>query len=177
MITANSAYRVFFFGIGLSIGVLWSPIDWHKSAVSRSVSDVQPIKHLDAQSKNREFLEKILENADADTAKFVGQFKDMTIHIKKHPFDAWASPDGRFVIRLDGNDDETMASDLLYPDSAESHEVRNRHYSFSCGNKKYSCDFGYTIDGSRITDTSFSELSHISGRLIGKSQVVFQVVK
>ena len=87
--------------------------------------------------------------------KFAEQAKDMTIRIKKYPIDAGASPDGRFIIRMFGNTD-TMASELLYPGEDGASRELVRHYSFSCGDQTYSCDFGRSVEDGKMTSILFS---------------------
>ena len=169
IIIGRLAYPLVLFISGLGVGVLWSP----RGGSSQIMRDNLAVS--DVQSENEKYLEKIGEMCGKEAAEFVEQSKDMTIRIKKYPIDAWASPDGRFVIRLFGSN-ETIASELRYPgrkDAATDSLVR--HYSFSCGGQTYSCDFGRSIDGSKITDVQFhftdakgGELSYVDSDADGR---------
>ena len=152
MTLARWVYPMVFFVLGLGVGVLRSPVggpsqipeerqDTHHS---RAVSDAQFEKRMAKVGK--EFGEEMED--------FARQFKDMAIQIKKYPIDAQASPDGRFAIRLFGSD-ETTASDLRQVGMAGVKELV-RHYSFSCGDVVYSCDFARRIEDSKMTNVVFS---------------------
>ena len=139
---------VVFFVSGLGVGILWSPF----GGISQMPPNSSAVS--DVQSENEKYVAKMREMYGEETAEFVRQFKDMTIRIKKNPIDACASPDGRFVIRLFGSD-ETIASDLRYPDTGETVKELVRHYTFSNGGRTYSCDFGRSINDSKMTKVQF----------------------
>jgi hypothetical protein len=147
------AFPVALFVAGLSVGALWSPLSgfWQipeegrDTQRSRAVSDAQLDKRI------AEWREQLGE----EVGRFAEQAKDMTIRIKKYPIDAGASPDGRFIIHVFGNA-ETMASDLLYPGKGDTLTELVRHYSFSCGDQTYSCDFGRSVEDGKMTSILFS---------------------
>lgn len=145
--------------LGLAAGILWNPIGGTLQMRSngRAVSDVQ--------SQNQKLVAEMKENYGVEMAEFTKQFEDMTIRIKKNPIDAWASPDGRFVIRLFGSD-EWMASDLWYPDEGGATNELVRHYSFSCGKQSYSCDFGRNVKNPEATEVHFSVTDSKGGQLV-----------
>ncbi len=148
MTIARLACPLVFFASGLAVGVLWSPLGRSSQAPpdSRAVSD--------ARSENAKFLAKMKEIGGPAMAEFARQFEDMTIRIKKNPIDAWASPDGRFVIRLFGSD-ETIASDLRYPEMDGAVKELVRHYSFSAAGQTWSVDFGRAIKDPKTTNVVF----------------------
>lgn len=147
MTIARLAYPVVFFVSGLVVGVLWSPLGRSSQAPpdSRAVSDEQFEKRM-AEVK-KEFGE--------ETEYFLRQSKDMTIRIKEYPIDAWASPDGRFVIRLFGSD-ETIASDLRQVEGTGGVKALNRYYFFSCGDLAYRCNFTRDIEDSKMYNVVFA---------------------
>lgn len=153
------AYPMVFFVSGLGAGALWNPIchTLQKQSNSRAVSDVQ--------SENQKFVAEMRETYGVEMAEYVKQFEDMTIRVKEDPLDAWASPDGRFVIRLFGSD-ETIASDLGYPDIGGAVNELVRHYSFSCGKQTYSCGFGRSIKDSKMTNVQFHFSDAKGGELV-----------
>lgn len=138
-------YPPILFVFGLGLGVLWSPLERSQTPDNRARSDVR--------LENEKFVARMREMYGEETAEFVKQFEDMTVRIKQYPIDAWASPDGRFVIRLFGSD-ETIASDLRYPDTGGTVKLV-RHYSFSSGAQTYSCDFIRNIDNAKMTRVHF----------------------
>jgi hypothetical protein len=127
MTVARFAYSMVIFVVGLGVG--------------------------DMQSENRKFVTQMRETYGKETAEFAEQFEDLTIRFKEYPVDVCAAPDGRFVIRLLGSD-ETIASDLLYPDRGGVKSLV-RHYFFSNGGESYSCDFGRSIEDSKISSVVF----------------------
>ncbi len=147
MFITRLAYSIFFFALGLAAGVLWNP---------RSGSTQAPDNCAVSQSKceHEKTVAKMTEIYGKETAEFLRQSEDLTIRIKKNPINAGFSSDGRFVIRLFGSD-ESIASELLYPHGKGKAELV-RHYSFSCGDKKYSCDFGRSDKDSRVTNVVFN---------------------
>jgi len=169
MIIARFAYPTIFFVSGLGVGVLWNPIcsTLQMQSNSRAVSVVQ--------SENQKFVAKMRETYGVEMAEFVKQFEDMTIHIKINPIDVWASPDNRFVIRLVGSD-ESIVSDLRYPDKGGAVKELVRHYSFSCDNQSFSCDFGRNIENPKkitevqfhFTDNNGHELSYVDSDADGR---------
>ena len=159
MTIARLAYAVVFFVSGLGVGMLWSPLGGSSQMPpdSRAVSDVQ--------AENEEYVAQMREMYGEEAAEFVRQFEDMSIRIKEYPIDAWASPDGRFVIRVFGSD-ETIASDLRYPETGGTVKELVRHYSFSCGDQTYSCDFGRTIEDSKLIEVQFRLTDAKGGELV-----------
>ena len=155
LVVSISSLICFLFGLGL--GALWSPPERPSAPDKRAPRGVRV--------ENREFVERIGELYGEETAEFVKQFEDMTIRINEPPIDACASPDGRFVIRLFGSD-ETIASDLFYPDTARPIKAIVRHYSFSSAGKTYSCDIGRNRDNSRVTNVIFSFTDADGGELV-----------
>lgn len=148
MTIAKLTYAVVFFVSGLGVGVLWNPI----CSTSQMPPDGRVIS--DVQSRNEKYLAKTREVYGEEAAEFARQFEGMTIRIKEFPIDAWASPDGRFVIRLFGSD-ETIASDLRCPEKGEAMKELVRHYYFSCGDLAYSCDFARSIRDPKMTNVVF----------------------
>ncbi len=157
MNTARSMYPFVIFVTGLAVGVLWSPLERPRTFDGRTFSDVQ--------SENRKFVAQTREMYGEDAAQFAKQFENMTIRIKKPPLDAYASPDGRFDIRLFGSD-ETIASDLYHPDSGSVVKLLNRHYSFSCDGQTYSCDFYRSASDSRMIRIVFNFSDGKGGELL-----------
>jgi hypothetical protein len=133
-----------FFVTGVAAGVLWSSL---RAPTDDNVSS--------ASGQNEQNVAKVREVFGEGAAKFVKQFEDLTIRIKKGPIDAQASPDGRFVIRLAG-DNETIASELQFPDDTGPVNEVARHYAFSSGNRTYSCDFVRKIGDSSMPNVLFS---------------------
>ncbi len=148
MTIARLAYAAVFFVSGLGVGVLWSPL----GGSSRMPPDRRAVS--DVQSENEKYVAHMREMYGEETADFVRQFEEMTIRIEEYPIDACASPDGRFVIRLFGSD-ETIASELRYPAGPGGVTELNRHYSFSHGDLAYRCDFGRSIEDSKMTNVIF----------------------
>lgn len=141
MTVSRLAYAVVFFVLGLGVGVLWSPLG------NRAVSHIQ--------AENDKYVAQMREMFGDGAAEFARQFEDMTIRINEFPIDAHASPDGRFVIRLFGSD-ETIASEVRDPDSAGGvMKWLVRTYSFSHGDRTYSCNFVRDIDDSEMKSVTF----------------------
>ena len=128
---------------GLCVGMLWKPLN--NNTAPNNLASNNKIDKLSAAAR-KEFGE--------ETGRFVDQFKDLSIRIKQYPFNANASSDGRFVIRL-GDRDDTIASELIYPGGNKIPDELVRHYSFSCNGKTFSCDFGRSLDGSTLTNVQF----------------------
>ena len=153
MTVAKLAWPAVIFVSGLSVGALWTPLSafWQipkegqDTQRSHAVSDAQFDKRI------AEWTEQVGE----EVGSFAEQAKDMTIRVKQYPIDAGASPDGRFIIRVFGTA-ETMASDLLYPGKSDTVTELVRHYSFSCGDQAYSCDFGRSVEDGKMTSILFS---------------------
>ena len=145
MTIARSVCLVVLFLTGLGVGVLWSPIERPHTPDGHALSDMQ--------SENRKFVTKMRETFGEETATFAEQFEDLTIRFKEYPVDVYAAPDGRFDIRLHGSD-ETIASDLLYPDRGGV-KTLVRHYVFSNGDGSCSCDFGRSIEDSKMSSVVF----------------------
>jgi hypothetical protein len=139
-------YAVVLFLSGLGVGVLWCPCRGSQRTPDSRVPSY-------AQPEYEKYVEEMRGTFGEETADFLSQFKELTIHIKKYPIEAWASPDGRFVIRLAGSG-ELIASELRDPMRKGTTELV-RHYSFSCGDKTYSCDFARNNKGSRMTNVQF----------------------
>ena len=146
MTIARLLYSVALFVSGLGVGVLACTLATHHAPSRRDSSDVQ--------SENKKLVAQMKEEYGEETAEFVKQFEDMTIRIKESPINAWAAPDGRFVLRLFGSDD-TIASDLWYPNKSVRPKEFVRHYSFSAGGRTWSCDFGRSGDNSKMTEVQF----------------------
>ena len=147
MTTSKLVCPIVFFISGLGVGALWSPFEERRVIESPNDASVQ--------AENEELVAQAREMYGDETAEFVKQFEDMTIRIKKAPIDAWASLDGRFVIRLVGNGE--IASDLWYPGEAgvKAPKERVRQYSFSDGNRNWSCAFWRTINNPVVTTVEF----------------------
>jgi hypothetical protein len=154
------AYAVVIFLSGLAMGALWSA--GCKSAEDRQSG--QPMSAALKPALARE-VAKAKELYGEETAQFVKQFGDLTIRIRKYPIDAWASPDGRFVIRLFGSE-ETVASDLRDPDASGNAKKLVRNYSFSCGGRTYTCDFVRNIANSKMNCVQF-HITDSQGRGVG----------
>jgi hypothetical protein len=163
MSIARLACATVLFASGLGVGVLWSPRGGAlQTRDSHAVSDVQ--SESDVRSEQAKFVARIKEMYGDELAEFASQFEDMTIRIKKYPIDAWASPDGRFVIRLFGSD-ETIVSELRYPARKGGATELLRHYSFSCDHQTYSCDFVRTTGDSKMTEVQFHRSDAKGGEL------------
>ncbi|MBI3462978.1 MAG: hypothetical protein HY000_07935 [Planctomycetes bacterium] len=134
---------------GLTVGVLWSPFAGSAQVPRSSPSDP------DARPATDEDVAQAKALFGPETAEFVRQFKDMTIHIRQFPIDVLAAPDGRFVIRHFATG-EIIASELHAPDEGGAIKELVRHYDLSCGGRTFSCDFGHTKDGSKMTNVLFS---------------------
>ncbi len=147
MSIAKLVYPVVFFLSGLTVGVLWNPLERQHTPDSRAVSDVK--------SANEKYVAKMREMFGDETAEFVRQFEDMTIRVHKYPIDAWASPDGRFFIHLFGKA-KTIASDLRQVEGRGGVKVLNRHYFFSCGDLAYRCDFARSVEDSKMYNVVFA---------------------
>jgi hypothetical protein len=147
MTITKFAFPLALFVAGLSIGALWSP----RGDSSQTPRENQTISDAQLDKRIAEWKKQIGE----EVGEFVEQAKDMTIRVKKYPIDAGASPDGRFIIRVFGNA-ETMASDLLYPDERGTLKELVRHYSFSCGDQTFGCDFGRSVEDGKMTSILFS---------------------
>ncbi|MDZ7620793.1 MAG: hypothetical protein U1E05_27640 [Patescibacteria group bacterium] len=124
-------------------------------------------KHSSASGQCQQKLVDVMSAECEGVAEFVRQADEFTIRLKEGPLDAWAAPDGRFVIRLAGSE-ETIASELQVPDEDGGINEIVRHYSFSHGDRTYSCNFGRDIKGSglpavqfHITSTEGWELSYV----------------
>ena len=146
------------FLLGLGAGSLWSPLGayWQSVRYNLAVSN--------ARSENKKHIAKLKETLGVEVGEFAKQFDDMTTFVKNGPIEVWASPDGRFVIRHTGSN-ETIASDLRCPDIGGAVKELVRHYSFSTGDRSFSCDFGRTIQDSRITDVQFHVIDAKGGEL------------
>jgi hypothetical protein len=156
MTISRLAYAAVLFGSGVSVGVLWSPLERSHTRDARALSDVQSAnKLLVAEMKEATGFKEIPE--------FARQFDNMTIRTNTYPIKACASQDGRFVIRVFGSD-ETIASDLQCPERGGTARELVRHYSFSCNGQTYSCDFGRSIDDSKATNVVFS-VSDVKGNV------------
>jgi len=141
-------YTVSLVAAGLVVGALWSPFTGSAQVPRSSPSDP------DARPATDEDVAKAKAMFGQEAAEFVRQFKDMTIHIRQFPIDLLAAPDGRFVIRRFGTG-EIIASELYCPDKGGTIKELVRHYAFSCGGRTFSCDFGRTKDGSKMTNVLF----------------------
>ena len=138
-----------FFVFGLVVGVLWSPLGGSSGLPGHTGSEAA------FQSRDEELTATIKEIGGPGAVEFSKQFEEMTIRIKKSPIDAWASPDGRFVIRLFGSN-ETIASDLRYPEQGGEVKDVVRHYSFSSGDHTFSIDFARSIKDGKLTEVHYS---------------------
>jgi hypothetical protein len=146
MTVARFVYPAVFFVSGLGVGVLWSPIERPHTPDRRALADEQAeIEKLVAQAR---------EAYGEEVAEFVRQCEDMTTRTKGYPINAWASPDGRFVVSLFENH-EIIASELRNLSIGPPKELV-RQYSFSCNGRSWSCDFGRTIEDSKMTNVYFS---------------------
>ncbi len=151
MSMSRAMYTVVCLASGLGVGVLWSPLPhpWRKPLTSRELAE----KRRAAESRK---LAAQMLKAFGDVkelGEFANQFKDLTIRIFQDPIDAAASPDGRFVIRLFGDDDD-IASDLRSSINGGTRLVRNYH--FSSGGQNYSVDLERAVGDSKVTWISFS---------------------
>jgi hypothetical protein len=155
---ARSALAVVFFASGLAIGAWWCP----RGGSSRAPGSLAA---SEAKSKYESDVAQ-MPAMDAESAEFCAQFKDLTSRLTKDPLDARFSPDGRFVIRVRG---EAIASELRYPMHCPPLASRTdlvRCYSFTCGDKTYSCDFSRSIeDPIRITNVQFHVVYAKGGEL------------
>lgn len=151
MITARLALAGVLVLSGLGIGVLWSPLAG-SSRVPPNVHDV-----FAAKSEHEKYVAKMRQLYGVETGVFLKQFEDMNIHVNKYPVDAWASPDGRFVIRVFGNE-QTIASDLYYPDRGGEVKDVVREYSFSSGGHTFTCSFARSIKDPKVTEVQFRRI-------------------
>jgi hypothetical protein len=149
MAIGKLAYPVVLFVSGLGVGLLWNHLERPHTGDGPNVADIK--------SANEKFVRQMRKMYGEETAEFVKQFEDMTIRTNTHPIKAFAAPDGRFVIRL-SRSDETIASDLRYPEKGGIAKELVRHYGFSCNGSTYSCDFGRRIEDSKMTNVLFSVL-------------------
>jgi len=145
MTIVRLAFSVFVFLCGLGIGALWSPMERLQTPAGRVTAD--------ARAENARLVARAREMYGEEAAEFTKQFADMTIRIKKNPIDAWASPNGRFEIRLFGSD-EITASDLLYPERGNQKSLV-RDYFFSNGDKHYSCSFARSVEDAKMKSVLF----------------------
>ena len=153
MTRVRLAYSTIIFIVGLGAGAFCSPIaSPSKTPENRPVMvDGSAVSDAKGEKSPSRVGKEFGEEAEK---VFLRQFGDMTITIKKDPIDACASPDGRFTIRLFGSD-ETIASDLRYPDKEGAVKELVRHYSYSNGDARYFCDFGRSIENSKMTSIVF----------------------
>ena len=153
MTLGKLVYIVVLFASGVVVGALWSPLGDSLKVSNGGYANSNVPADCD------EYLAKLKKDY-GDTfgdelVEFVKQCEDMTIRINQYPINAWASPDGRFIIRLFGSND-TTASDLYYPDiKKDAPKEWVRYYSFSCGDQVFSCDFGRNIAESKMTNIQF----------------------
>lgn len=140
------SYVCIFFA-GAILGVVWTGLAMSRVQPDRATSG----KDSTGQSPRQHMTQLYGE----EMSQFASQFDEMTTHVQEYPFNASASPDGRFVIRLFGSE-ESMASDLRCPDGEGVGTELNRHYYFACGGRTYAVDFGRTEDDSRVTRVQFS---------------------
>lgn len=162
-IVVRLVYPVVFFLSGLSTGV-WLTAHSGCSQMPEKQGDARGSRAA-AETQFEKHLEKVGSEFGKEAGEFARQFKNLTIRIKKNPIDAAASPDGRFVIRMFGSN-ETIASDLRYPDKEGSGGELVRQYSFSSGGRTYLCDFARTTDGSRIIEVQFHIIDQKGGELV-----------
>jgi len=142
---ARLAYISVIFLIGLGVGVVWSPIARLRAHDHRTPSSLQ--------SEDKEYLAKVTELCGKEAGEFASQFEDLTIRIKKGPFYAWASKDGRFTISLHRTH-EIIASELTYPGKGGEGLVRYYSYCSKSGGE-YNCSFERSVDDSNMKSILF----------------------
>ena len=137
--------------LGLAIGMFWTPFAcWSQiSNGGPGLSDLQSLSDVEFEER----MDKVRQKWGQEAEEFVRQFRDMTVRIKQFPVDVEASRDGRFAIRLLG-DDETMASDL-FEKGIDGRKELVRSYSFTCHGTQYSFIVARTFADSNVTLVSY----------------------